>query len=210
MKIFQIIENLVPGEFSKPTLRWIMLSLAGVGIAFSITMLACYSFKPTPLDPQKAEMKTAIGFVKSQQFLDMNSEKRSRYVGTLVKRYEVMNPREQAEAAKTFQYLRRKKENRGAVNVFWMTFVSKRAEEYHTLSPGQKSQYVDGLVDKMEVLRGLRRDPDRESDTTGYVQRSQRNARLLLGKTTAVERAKISRVAGDVIRRSRSRSRRGD
>lgn len=187
-----------------------MIGLAVAGLAVSATV-GIYALAENAIpDPQKSDIKTTVKFImEDQKFLEMNSRDRRKFVDSVVNRFAAMNGQERAEAADSYKLLRRRDKTRS--KIFWMTFISNKSDEYDKLSPQKKTQYIDKFIGRMEMIgmsgrmrRGYEKMLSSQCSRQVLEKRLARNkpnVKLLLEKTTAVERAKISRMTKDVIER---------
>jgi hypothetical protein len=168
-----------------------------------------------PPDPAASDLHEIAEYIKSDSFLEKSSLQRGEYTNRLVQRYQRMSEHQRREAQKEFGELFRK--NRTVEKAFWLSFMSKQADHYDKLSPENRERFLDQFILIAETMHGrhrAREDFKKKSplqkNVTPKMQRQafyrmQKNIPLLLNQTTAEDRAKMSRLAGDMIARMKKR-----
>lgn len=194
----------------------ILIAICGTAVLCAAGGIMWYVVAPgEPPDPANGDIREVAEYIKSDEFLSKPSLKRGEYTNKLVQRYRSMSDEERQGARKEFGDLFRK--NRTAEKTFWMSYISKQADHYDKLSSAERKKFLDRFLLVAETMHGRRRARE-DYRRKGPVQRKstakqrklafyrmQKNMPLLLNQTTAKDRAKMAKLAGDMMSRMRER-----
>jgi len=194
----------------------VLLIGCGTAILCAVCGIVWYVLSPSePPDPAASDIHTIAEYIKSDEFLEKPSLKRGEYTDRLVQRYHRMSDQEREAAQKEFGDLFQK--NRSAEKTFWLSYMSKQADHYDKLLPEQKEKFLDHFLFMAETMHGqhraredyqqrgpLQRQSSPEQKKRAFY-RMQKNMPLLLHQTTAEDRAKIAKLAGDMMTRMQQR-----
>lgn len=204
-------------------MKWLILGICGIGIIASAGGILWYvvSDDDAP-DANTADLNAISEYIKSDNFLEKSSVERGGYVGKLMGRYRGMSKEDRQGAREKLGSVFRK--DRKLERTVAISFASKQADVYHKLrTPEEKKQFIDRWFTMMEMAHGGRRrvqgeyrdrepfgeerkppSPERKKQA---IARFRKSLPLIMSKTTAEDRAKMSILVRDAAQRMRERYR---
>jgi len=205
-------ENVGSGD--RTYLKWGIVVLASIGLVVAIGVVVYSLIKSDIPDPKKDDIKTLVGFTKTDTFLEMNSRDRSKYLKDMTQSFESLSLKEQKDMAKDIQNLRRT--NRKAHLTFAINFASGISEQLDGKSEEEQRARVKGMMQVAEVLQGGRKKAQREYDRNFYrdgtprnrerfMQDVRRDSKVLLTTTTAVQRMKMIRASKTILQEAHNK-----
>ncbi|MFA9479417.1 hypothetical protein ACERK3_14095 [Phycisphaerales bacterium AB-hyl4] len=199
--------------------RRILLAVAsGTLLVLACLLVARVMLTPTMPAPDSADANDVVAFMASDQFTQLSSQQRERYVRDLSNRYLRMTKEQRAEfdeqwlSVRGSTALRRQVEAQMAVTV--LRSVSTR---YFDLPEADRGPFLDRVIMMLEFSdspmqrefhRWVDNQPIQQSINRGrdhMAGEMQRFRQDLLATTNAEERSQFYDFAGDLLDRARQR-----
>lgn len=201
-------------------MKWVILGVCCLSVLGGAGIVTWYYVaNHTAPDAQTAEIDKIADYIKSDRFLEQSSVERGAYVETFMKRYKDMSHDEQKQAREQMGKVLRN--NRKLEKTVALSFASKQADAYHKLKTHeQKDQFIDRWFVMMEMAHGgherakreyRKRNPVGQRTRPTPEQRKKSVARmrnslpLIMSKTTADDRSRLSIMVRDAAQRMQQR-----